>query len=236
MFKKHGADMALILLIEDHHDIAAMVCEHLEFSGHEVDYAADGVTGLHLAVTGEFDAIILDLMLPGMDGLEICRKYRNEAGGSKPILMLTARDTLEDKVAGLDAGADDYLVKPFEMEELDARLRALLRRAGGDIAPSRLKVADLEFDTGTLLVRRGGKTITLTPIGMKLLVALMKASPRVVSRRELEREVWGDILPDSDALRSHLYNLRKAIDKPFDKPMLHNVQGMGYRLAAPGDD
>ena len=228
--------MALILLIEDHHDIAAMVCEHLEFSGHEVDYAADGVTGLHLAVTGEFDAIILDLMLPGMDGLEICRKYRNEAGGSKPILMLTARDTLEDKVAGLDAGADDYLVKPFEMEELDARLRALLRRAGGDIAPSRLKVADLEFDTGTLLVRRGGKTITLTPIGMKLLVALMKASPRVVSRRELEREVWGDILPDSDALRSHLYNLRKAIDKPFDAPMLHNVQGMGYRLAAPGDD
>ena len=228
--------MALILLIEDHHDIAAMVCEHLEFSGHEVDYAADGVTGLHLAVTGEFDAIILDLMLPGMDGLEICRKYRNEAGGSKPILMLTARDTLEDKVAGLDAGADDYLVKPFEMEELDARLRARLRRAGGDIAPSRLKVADLEFDTGTLLVRRGGKTITLTPIGMKLLVALMKASPRVVSRRELEREVWGDILPDSDALRSHLYNLRKAIDKPFDTPMLHNVQGMGYRLAAPGDD
>jgi len=236
MSKDLGADMALILLIEDHHDIAAMVCEHLEFSGHEVDYAADGVTGLHLAVTGEFDAIILDLMLPGMDGLEICRKYRNEAGGNKPILMLTARDTLEDKVAGLDAGADDYLVKPFEMEELDARLRALLRRAGGEIAPSRLKVADLEFDTGTLLVRRGGKSITLTPIGMKLLVALMKASPRVVSRRELEREVWGDILPDSDALRSHLYNLRKAIDKPFDTPMLHNVQGMGYRLAAPGDD
>ncbi len=236
MSKDHGADMALILLIEDHHDIAAMVCEHLEFSGHEVDYAADGVTGLHLAVTGEFDAIILDLMLPGMDGLEICRKYRNEAGGNKPILMLTARDTLEDKVAGLDAGADDYLVKPFEMEELDARLRALLRRAGGEIAPSRLKVADLEFDTGTLLVRRGGKSITLTPIGMKLLVALMKASPRVVSRRELEREVWGDILPDSDALRSHLYNLRKAIDKPFDTPLLHNVQGMGYRMAANGDD
>jgi len=236
MNKDHGADMALILLIEDHHDIAAMVCEHLEFRGHEVDYAADGVTGLHLAVTGEFDAIILDLMLPGMDGLEICRKYRNEAGGSKPILMLTARDTLEDKVAGLDAGADDYLVKPFEMEELDARLRALLRRAGGEIAPSRLKVADLEFDTGTLLVRRGGKSITLTPIGMKLLVALMKASPRVVSRRELEREVWGDILPDSDALRSHLYNLRKAIDKPFDTPLLHNVQGMGYRMAANGDD
>lgn len=227
--------MALILLIEDHHDIAAMVCEHLEFIGYEVDYAADGVTGLHLAVTGNFDAIILDLMLPGMDGMEICRKYRNEAGGSTPILMLTARDTLEDKVAGLDAGADDYLVKPFEMEELDARLRALLRRAGGGVAPQLLKVGDLEFDTGTLQAKRAGKTITLTPIGMKLLVALMKASPRVVSRRALEREAWGDIVPDSDALRSHLYNLRKAIDKPFDQPLLHNLPGMGYRLAVSGD-
>ena len=224
--------MPVILLIEDHHDIAAMVCDHLEDSGYEVDYAADGVTGLHLAVTGEFDAIILDLMLPGMDGLDICRKYRGEAGGSKPILMLTARDTLEDKVAGLDAGADDFLVKPFEMEELDARLRALLRRAGGDLAPRLLRVADLEFDTGTLEVRRARHSITLTPIGMKLLETLMKASPRVVSRRELERAVWGDIVPDSDALRSHLYNLRKAIDKPFETTLLHNVPGMGYRLAA----
>ena len=231
-----SSKMPVILLIEDHHDIAAMVCDHLEYRGYEVDYAADGVTGLHLAVTGEFDAIILDLMLPGMDGLDICRKYRGEAGGSKPILMLTARDTLEDKVAGLDAGADDYLVKPFEMEELDARLRALLRRAGGDLAPTVLRVADLEFDTGTLEVRRDGRLITLTPIGMKLLETLMKASPRVVSRRELEREVWGDIVPDSDALRSHLYNLRKAMDKPFDEVLLHNVPGMGYRLVAADGD
>ena len=228
--------MPVILLIEDHHDIAAMVCEHLEFRGYEVDYAADGITGLHLAVTGDFDAIILDLMLPGMDGLEICRKYRTEAGGRKPILMLTARDTLEDKIAGLDAGADDYLVKPFELEELDARLRALLRRAGDSVASQVLRVADLEFDTGTLEVRRSKRLLTLTPIGLKLLEALMKASPRVVSRRNLEREVWGDVVPDSDALRSHLYNLRKAIDKPFDRPLLHNVQGMGYRLAARDDD
>ena len=228
--------MPVILLIEDHHDIAAMVCEHLEFRGYEVDYAADGITGLHLAVTGDFDAIILDLMLPGMDGLEICRKYRTEAAGRKPILMLTARDTLEDKVAGLDAGADDYLVKPFELEELDARLRALLRRAGDSVAPQVLRVADLEFDTGTLEVRRSKRSLTLTPIGLKLLEALMKASPRVVSRRNLEREVWGDVVPDSDALRSHLYNLRKVIDKPFDRSLLHNVQGMGYRLAAIDDD
>ena len=227
--------MPLILLIEDHHDIAAMVCEHLEFSGYDIDYAADGVTGLHLAVSGEFDAIILDLMLPGMDGFEVCRKYRQEAGGNTPILMLTARDTLEDKVAGLDAGADDYLVKPFEMAELDARLRALLRRSGGSVGDQKLKVGDLEFDTGTLQVKRAGKTLALTPIGMKLLMALMKASPRVVSRRALEREAWGDVVPDSDALRSHLYNLRKAIDKPFETPLLHNVPGMGYRLAESGD-
>jgi len=227
--------MPLILLIEDHHDIAAMVCEHLEFSGYDIDYAADGVTGLHLAVSGEFDAIILDLMLPGMDGLEVCRKYRQEAGGNTPILMLTARDTLEDKVAGLDAGADDYLVKPFEMAELDARLRALLRRSGGNVGDQKLKVGDLEFDTGTLQVKRAGKTLALTPIGMKLLMALMKASPRVVSRRALEREAWGDVVPDSDALRSHLYNLRKSIDKPFETPLLHNVPGMGYRLAESGD-
>ena len=118
------------------------------------------------------------------------------------------------------------------MEELDARLRAMLRRAGDSIAPQVLRVADLEFDTGTLEVRRRNRSLTLTPIGMKILETLMKASPRVVSRRDLERAVWGDVAPDSDALRSHLYNLRKAIDKPFGQALLHNVQSMGYRLAA----
>ena len=223
--------MPLILLIEDNHDIAAMVGEHLEHSGYEVDYAADGVTGLHLAVTGEFDGIVLDLMLPGIDGLDICRKLRTEAKQRTPILMLTARDTLEDKVAGLDAGADDYLVKPFELEELDARLRALLRRAGGEVAVELLKVADLQLDTGTLQAVRAGRRLNLTPIALKLLTTLMKASPRVVSRRELERAVWGDLPPDSDALRSHLYTLRKIIDKPFGQPLLQTVPGLGYRLA-----
>ena len=225
--------MPLILLIEDNHDIAAMVGDHLEHSGYDVDFAADGITGLHLAVTEDFDAVILDLMLPGLDGLDICRKLRTEAGKTTPILMLTARDTLEDKVAGLDAGADDYLVKPFDLEELNARLRAMLRRSGGEVAAEVLRVGELEINTGTLQVRRRGQLINLTPIGMKLLIALMKASPKVLSRRALEREVWGDIAPDSDALRSHLYNLRKAIDKPFEESMLHNVPGMGYRLSKP---
>lgn len=222
--------MPLILLIEDNHDIAAMVGEHLERSGYEVDYAADGITGLHLATTEPVDVVILDLMLPGMNGLDVCRKLRQEAGKNMPVLMLTARDTLEDKVIGLDAGADDYLVKPFELQELDARLRALLRRAGGDVAAETYKLADLQINTGTLEIMRAGERVNLTPIGMKLLIALMKSSPKVMSKRQLERAVWGDIAPDSDALRSHLYNLRKAIDKPFERPLLHNVPGLGYRL------
>jgi DNA-binding response OmpR family regulator len=224
--------MASILLVEDHHDIAEMVGRYLEAAGYVVDYASDGVTGLHLAVSEDFDAIVLDLMLPGLDGIEVCRKLRREAGRDTPLLMLTARDTLEDKVAGLDAGADDYLVKPFEIEELEARLRAMIRRNRGELASEKLSVADLTVDTGTMEVRRDGRLVTVTPIGLKLLLALMRASPKLISRRELERAVWGDIVPDSDALRSHLYTLRKAIDKPFPKPLLQTVQGVGYRLAA----
>jgi DNA-binding response OmpR family regulator len=219
-----------VLLIEDHQDIAEMVYAFLERRGYELDYAADGVTGLHLAVTNTYDVIVLDLMLPGMDGIELCRKLRDEAKRDTPLLMLTARDTLGDKVAGLDAGADDYLVKPFEIQELEARIRALIRRRRGQTTPEALHVGDLTLDTGTLTVKRGGQTLNLTPISMRILTVLMRASPRVVSRRDIEREVWGDILPDSDTLRSHLYTLRKTIDKPFSKPLLHTVQSAGYRL------
>lgn len=219
-----------VLLVEDNQDIAEMVYAFLERRGYELDYAADGVTGLHLAVTNSYDVIVLDLMLPGMDGIDLCRKLRDEAKRDTPILMLTARDTLGDKIAGLDAGADDYLVKPFEIQELEARLRALIRRRRGEITPETLHVGDLVLDTGTLTVKRAGETLNLTPIGLKILTVLMRASPRVVSRRDIEREVWGDVLPDSDTLRSHLYNLRKTIDKPFPKPLLHTVQSAGYRL------
>ncbi|MDH3691375.1 MAG: response regulator transcription factor [Gammaproteobacteria bacterium] len=219
-----------ILLIEDHQDIAEMVFAYFERHGYAVDYAADGVTGLHLAVTNPYDVIILDLMLPGIGGLELCAKLRNEANKPTPLLMLTARDTLQDKVAGLDAGADDYLVKPFAMQELEARVRALVRRDRGQVSPEVLRVGDLTLDTGTLQLQRGGQELTVTPIGLKILAILLRASPRVVSRRDIERQVWGEILPDSDTLRSHLYNLRKAIDKPFDKPLLHTIQNAGYRM------
>ncbi len=219
-----------LLLVEDHQDIAEMVYDYLEERGYTMDYAADGITGLHLAVTNSYDAIILDLMLPGIDGLELCRKMRTEARRATPILMLTARDTLEDKITGLDYGADDYVVKPFEITELEARVRALIRRQRGEVSADLLSVGDLTLDTGTLEVRRGNKVLSLSPIGLKILKILMRASPKLVSRSDIEREIWGDMLPDSDTLRSHLYNLRKVIDRPFSKQLLYTVQGAGYRL------
>jgi len=219
-----------VLLIEDHADIAEMVGAYLENRKYIIDYAADGITGLHLAVSNQYDAIILDLMLPGMDGLEVCKKIRDDAKSDVPIIMLTARDTLEDKITGLDKGADDYLIKPFAIQELEARLRSLIRRYSGDIKKEILSVGELSIDTSTLKVQRGDKELAITPIGLKILSVLMRASPAVVSRRELERQVWGDILPDSDTLRSHLYNLRKIVDKPFEKKILLTVQGNGFKI------
>jgi DNA-binding response OmpR family regulator len=225
------ANSSTLLLIEDHRDIAEMIAEYFEQRGYAIDHAADGVTGLHLAVTNPYDVIVVDVMLPGMDGITICRKLREDARRDTPMLMLTARDTIEDKLAGLDAGADDYLVKPFEIRELEARIRTLLRRHRGALGRDVLQVGELVLDTSTMSATRAGTVIKLMPIGIKLLTILMRASPRVVSRQQLEHEVWGDLLPDSDTLRSHLYALRRAIDKPFGRTLLHTLPGLGYRLA-----
>tara|TARA_Y100001933_G_scaffold257463_1_gene303900 strand:+ start:1073 stop:1759 length:687 start_codon:yes stop_codon:yes gene_type:complete len=221
-----------ILIIEDNRDIAANLGDYLTDRGHEVDYAFDGVTGLHLAIVNEFDAMVLDLALPGMDGLEVCRKLREEGRKETPVLMLTARDQLNDKLAGFESGADDYLVKPFELREVEARLEVLSRR-GQRVAPRELDVADLHFNLETLTVSRAGKKIDLNPIGLKLLEKLMSASPAVVSRAELEHHVWGEELPDSDSLRVHIHSLRAAIDKPFDKHLLTTRHGIGYSLVDP---
>jgi DNA-binding response OmpR family regulator len=221
-----------VLIIEDNPDIAANIGDYLEERDHIVDFAGDGVTGLHLAVVGDFDAIVLDLALPGMDGLEVCRKLREEAGKSTPILMLTARDRLEDKVAGFETGADDYLVKPFALQEVEVRLDALARR-GRRSGNRVLNVGDLHYNLDTLTVNRGGKDIELNPIGLKLLGCLMDASPNVVTRAELEKKVWGEELPDSDSLRVHIHSLRAVIDKPFDGKMIQTRHGIGYRLVDP---
>lgn len=229
--KSREESAGLILLIEDNRNISEMVGEYLERKGFGVDYASDGADGLRLAVENSYDVIVLDLMLPRIDGLEVCRRLRQEAKKSTPVLMLTARDTLDDKVRGLEAGGDDYLVKPFAIQELEARVRALIRRDRRQVSAEVLKVGDLVLDTATLRLTRGGRDLQLSPIGLKLLTILMRESPRVVSRRDIEREIWGDALPDSDTLRSHLYNLRKVIDKPFERQLLHTIHSAGYRLA-----
>ena len=219
-----------VLIIEDHKDIAEMLYDYFERREYELDYASDGRMGFNLANNNEYDIILLDLMLPEMDGLDVCRKLREESRVYTPILMLTARDTLQDKIVGLDSGADDYLVKPFEILELEARIKALMRRSGQITQAEVLQVGELELDTGTLEVKRSGESIYLSPIGLKILTILMKESPKVVSRNQLEHEIWGDILPDSDTLRSHMYNLRKQIDKPFDTALLQTIQSRGYRI------
>ena len=222
-----------VLIIEDNPDLAANVCDYLEAKGHSADTAGDGISGLHLAVTLDYDAIVLDVMLPGMDGFTLCKRLREEARRDTPVLMLTALDALDDRVAGLEFGADDYVVKPFALRELEARLKALSRRALGKAAAVLLKVADLEYDPALVQIRRGDRPIELSPIPLRLLETLMRAAPRVVKREELERAVWGDQPPDSDALRAHMHVLRAAVEGAGEPVLLHTLRGIGYRLAAP---
>jgi len=175
---------------------------------------------------------VLDIMLPELDGLSLCRNLRQAGRTRVPVLMLTAKDLLEDKIEGFEAGADDYLVKPFSLAELDARLKALVRRAAPIDAPRVLTVADLRFDLDTLEAERGGERLKLNPTTRRILVVLMQNSHRVVTRAELERELWGDRTPEGDFLRAHMHALRTAIDKNYPDKLLHTVHGTGYRLSA----
>jgi len=219
-----------ILLIEDNRDLAQNIFDYFEAKGYTLDLAEDGISGLHLAASNPYDVIVLDLMLPGLDGLTLCKRLR-EAGKQTPVLMLTARDSLDDKIAGLEAGADDYVVKPFALREVNARLRALMRRTQTQQGTGLLRVGNLSFDPVTLRVMRGECTIDLPPIPLKILESLMRHSPRVMSREELERAIWGDSPPDSDALRAHLHILRNAVDKPAGIPLIKTLRGLGYQIS-----
>jgi DNA-binding response OmpR family regulator len=223
-----------VLIIEDNRGILANVLDYLQLKGYSVDCAQDGLSGLHLASTQHYDLIVLDIMLPGIDGLQLCNRLRLDARLDTPIIMLTARDTLEDRLAGLKSGADDYLVKPFALSELVARIEAVVRRSHGG-RKSRLQVGDLSYDLDTLEATRASQTLRLNPIGHKLLTTLMRKSPAVVRREVLEEALWGDNCPDSDSLRSHIHQLRQVLDKPFDKALLHTIHGVGYRLADLGE-
>lgn len=223
-----------VLLVEDHADLAANLGEFLEARGEVVDYAADGLTGLHLASTQSYDAVVLDLGLPGIDGLALCRRLREAGTGDVPVLMLTARDTEQHKLAGFEAGADDYLTKPFSLPELHARLQALVRRTKG--RAQLLRVEDLALDLRTHTARRGERRLALRPAELRLLEILMRASPAVVTRREVERQLWGDEPPESDAaLRGHVHALRQAIEAPGLPRLLHTLHGVGYRLGGEND-
>lgn len=225
-----GAAPIRALIVEDNRDICANMAAYLEKCGYIMDFAYDGMGAMHLALTNPFDVIVLDLMLPGLDGLSFCRKLRSDAKVETPVLMLTARDTLDDKLKGFAAGADDYLVKPFALQELDVRLRALYKRSHRN-TDNLLTVGDLTMNRSTLQVHRAGRRVDLNPAGMKLLQRLMEDSPSVVARDDLETLLWADERPDGDALRSHMYKLRQAIDRPFDSPLIHTVHRIGYRIA-----
>lgn len=220
-----------ILIIEDNLDILANLYAYLEPKGHVLDSAMHGYAGLALLAQHDYDVIVLDVMLPGLTGLELCQKLRGELKNSTPLLMLTARDTLQDKVAGFDSGADDYLVKPFSLLELEIRLKALLRRAHGKTAPTAvLTVGDLYFDMEKFEVRRAGHVLTLTKTAYTILKCLMREAPKLVPREMLEHALWGDDRPDSDALRTHIHALRQVLDKPYAFPMLRTIPGIGYKL------
>ena len=220
-----------VLIIEDDLEIAGNLYEFLEGRGNVVDLARDGVTGMHPAVSGDFDAIVLDLGLPGVDGLGLCRKLRGEARQDVPVLILTARDLLDDKLAAFECGADDYLVKPFALREVEARRNALVARRRGRVVNRRLRYEAIEYDPDNLAVTVDGRSVHLSRKCLLLLEKLIAAPHRVFTRAELERELWGDEHPQSDSLRSHMHLLRRALTDASGRAPIETVHGIGYRFA-----
>ncbi len=217
-----------VLLVEDDIDLCASLAAAMESKDIVVDYAYDGKTGLNLVEENEYEVIVLDINLPQVNGIEVCRRIREELGKQTPIIMLTARADIEDKLSSFDVGADDYLVKPFDILELLARLSILSKRKVSDT--NILKVGDLEFDQKSMRISREGKSIDLNSSCRKLLSVLMKKSPEVVSKQSLEYALWGDDSPEAEVLKIHIHNLRQKIDKPFSKEYLKTVRGAGYQL------
>src|SRR5947208_13440664 len=222
-----------LLVIEDDRETAAYLVKGLSESGYTVDHSGDGREGLFLATSGSYDAIVLDRMLPGMDGLAILGALR-AAQIHTPALILSALGSVDDRVKGLRAGGDDYLVKPFAFSELLARIEALLRRGQTPMATTRLRLADLEMDLLTRTVTRGGRPIELLPREFQLLECLMRNAGHVVTRTMLLETVWDyHFDPQTNVIDVHVSRLRQKIDKVFDKPLLHTVRGAGYCLKPP---
>lgn len=221
-----------VLIVEDDQDLARNLCDFLDLKGYVTDHAADGHSALHLLRQNSYDLVVLDLGLPGLDGLALCRTIRAEIRSQLPIVMLTAHEELDTKVSAFDQGADDYVVKPAALREVEARIRALIRRAAREVVDGEvLQVGDLRLDTGTMRAERAGQPLVLAPVPLKILALLMRRAPNVVQRSTIQREVWGDELDDSHALIVHMHTLRNAVDKPFDRQLIHTVRGFGYRMS-----
>ena len=225
--------MLKILLVEDDIDLAQTVLQYLELEDMICDHATNGVAGENLIAANPYDVLLLDINMPRMSGLTLCQKIRQQ-GNDTPVLMLTARDQLADKLEGFEAGSDDYLVKPFELQELVVRIQALSRRRSGQV--QKLQCADLEMNLSQRTATRAGQALKLSPTSWQLLECLLRASPSPVSREALMAAVWGDDQPDSNALKVHIFNLRKAIDSGFDKPLVHTVSGFGFALRDPSTE
>ncbi len=221
-----------VLVIEDDHDTASYVVKGLKEQGHVADHAADGNAGLHLASTESYDVLVVDRMLPELDGLSIIKSLR-VADNHTPALILSALGEVDDRVQGLKAGGDDYLVKPFAFSELLARLEALVRRTDVEAPTTKIQVADLEMDLLSRQVKRGGKIIDLQPREFRLLEFLMRHSGQVVTRTMLLEKVWEyHFDPQTNVIDVHISRLRSKIDKEFPQPLLHTVRGAGYVLRA----
>ncbi len=216
----------LVLLVEDNRLLSNNIIQYLELSGIECDYAFNLAQADMLISQQQFDAIILDLNLPDGDGIEACECWKAQCITS-PVIMLTARSSLNDRLSGFAVGADDYLVKPFAMEELVARLKVVAQRRP---APQRLTIGDLEIDFANHMVYRQGQLLALSKTGWQILALLARRSPETVSREEIERMLWPDSVPDSDSLRSHIHLLRRVIDRPFERQILHTIRGVGLSL------
>jgi DNA-binding response OmpR family regulator len=221
-----------ILVVEDNKRLSDSLRRTLEDDGYNIDTAYDGLDGEEMALMGNYDIIILDIMLPEKDGLTVCRDLRNKRIGS-PILMLTARDALDDRVNGLDSGADDYLVKPFEVDELRARIRALLRRESSSKSPI-LQVGDLTLDPATHRVERAGQTVDLTAKEYSLLEYFMRHPNHLISREMVESNLWGyDQVIYSNVIDVYIRRLRRKIDDPHEIKLFETIRGAGYRLRLP---
>jgi len=226
-----------MLIVEDHAGLAANLLEFFDSDRYILDFASDGLTALHLIATNEYDVIILDVMLPGLSGFEVCRRIRGDARCATPVIIMTSKDQLQDKEQGFNVGADDYLVKPFDLRELQLRVEALFRRKAGYAGTAGIGIPGVHFDPGTFTVSTDhGEQLELSGTAARIFEELIKAYPGFLSYAEIQARVWGEREVDMNTLRTHVYSLRKLLQDTFRYPMIKTMHGRGYRLLAPGRD